>query len=123
MKNLLLFIIVVSIFGLINCETTKNENEQIYGKWQAISWEAAGVETLGEGTTVHFEFKNDDTYTALLGSAEETGIYRLANKHLYTTAKGQIEKMVEIELNSVDTMVMNMNRAGTAEVMTLVKME
>jgi hypothetical protein len=123
MKNLLLFAALLTIFTLSNCETTKNDNEQIYGKWQAISWEAAGVETLGEDAAVTFEFKTDDTYVALLGNAEESGIYRLATNHLYTTAKGQIEKMVEVKLPSADTIIMNMNRSGTAEVMTLVKSE
>jgi hypothetical protein len=123
MKNLLLFATLITVFIVSSCQPAENDNEQIHGKWQAISWEAAGVETLGEDATVSFEFKNDDTYVASSGSSAEAGIYRLETNNLYTTAKDQIEKMVEIKLPSIDTMVMNMNRAGTAEVMTLVKVE
>jgi hypothetical protein len=122
MKNLLFFTALITVFTLSSCEPAENDNEQIHGKWQAISWEVAGVETLGEDATVVFDF-NDDTYVASSGSSEEAGIYRLETNNLYTTAKGQIEKMVAIKLSSIDTMVMDMNRAGTPELMTLVKAE
>jgi hypothetical protein len=121
MKNLLFFAALSTIFTLLSCEPAENDNEQIHGKWQAISWKAIGVETLSDEATVIFEFKNDDTYMASSGNSVEAGIYRLETNNLYTTAKGQIEKMVEIKLPTIDTMIMNMNRAGTAEVMTLVK--
>jgi|AntRauTorckE5430_2_1112549.scaffolds.fasta_scaffold50232_2 hypothetical protein len=123
MKNLLFFTALITVFTLSSCEPAENDNEQIHGKWQAISWEVAGVETLGEDATVVFDFKSDDTYVASSGSSEEAGIYRLETNNLYTTAKGQIEKMVAIKLSSIDTMVMDMNRAGTPELMTLVKAE
>jgi hypothetical protein len=123
MKNLLFFTALITVFTLSSCEPAENDNEQIHGKWQAISWEVAGVETLGEDATVVFDFKSDDTYVASSGSSEEAGIYRLETNNLYTTAKGQIEKMVAIKLPSIDTMVMDMNRAGTPELMTLVKAE
>jgi hypothetical protein len=123
MKNLLFFTVLITVFTLSSCEPAENDNEQIHGKWQAISWEVAGVETLGEDATVVFDFKSDDTYVASSGSSEEAGIYRLETNNLYTTAKGQIEKMVAIKLSSIDTMVMDMNRAGTPELMTLVKAE
>lgn len=121
MKNLLLFTAVLSIFTLFSCESTENNNEQIYGKWQAISWEVDGVENLGEGANVTFVFNEDETYTASSGSSEEAGSYRLTENNLYTTAKGQIQKLVQINLPSTDTMMMNMNRAGTPEMMTLVR--
>ena len=123
MKNLLFFTALITVFTLSSCEPAENDNEQIHGKWQVISWEVAGVETLGEDATVVFDFKSDDTYVASSGSSEEAGIYRLETNNLYTTAKGQIEKMVAIKLSSIDTMVMDMNRAGTPELMTLVKAE
>jgi hypothetical protein len=123
MKNLLFFTALITVFTLSSCEPAENDNEQIHGKWQAISWEVAGVETLGEDATVVFDFKSDDTYVASSGSSEEAGIYRLETNNLYTTAKDQIEKMVAIKLSSIDTMVMDMNRAGTPELMTLVKAE
>jgi hypothetical protein len=123
MENLLFFTALITVFTLSSCEPAENDNEQIHGKWQAISWEVAGVETLGEDATVVFDFKSDDTYVASSGSSEEAGIYRLETNNLYTTAKGQIEKMVAIKLSSIDTMVMDMNRAGTPELMTLVKAE
>ena len=121
MRNQLLFTAFIATLILSSCQPMENNNEDIHGKWQAISWEVAGIENLGEGANVLFEFKVDDNYTASFGSSAESGIYRLERTKLYTTAEGKIEKLVKIELASIDTMKMNMNRQGTAEVMTLVR--
>jgi hypothetical protein len=82
MKNLLFFTALITVFTLSSCEPAENDNEQIHGKWQAISWEVAGVETLGEDATVVFDFKSDDTYVASSGSSEEAVIYRLETNNL-----------------------------------------
>ena len=118
------FVLLVALIAAVSCGETENNNEQIHGNWHAISWTAAGIETLEQGASVTFEFNDDDTYAAKSGATmQEEGIYRLSGTKLYTTAKGQIEKMVEVELSGTDTLMMNMNRSGTAETMILVKSE
>lgn len=117
-------VLLILILTAVSCGETENNNDQIYGNWQAISWTAAGMETLDEGSSVTFQFNDDDTYAAKSGETlQEEGIYRLSGTKLYTTAKGKIEKLVEVELSGTDTLTMNMNRSGTAETMILVKSE
>lgn len=119
LKQTLLFILLIVA---VSCGETENNNSQIYGNWKAISWTSAGMETLDESSNVTFQFNNDETYFAKSGEVtSEEGIYRLTGTKLYTTAKGQIEKMVEAELSGTDTLTMNMNRSGTSETMILVR--
>jgi len=66
-------------------------------------------------------FEADGTYAATFGSQNEAGTWRLEGDKLYTTAGGQVQKMVRLPRLSADTLVMDMNRAGTAETMVLVK--
>lgn len=115
-------LLILSIVAFVGCGEQQNNNEAIHGNWKAISWEASGIETLEEGTNVEFQFNDDDTYAATLGqTTSEKGIYRLDGTKLYTTAEGQIEKMVETELSSSDTLTIFMNRSGTSETMILLK--
>lgn len=122
MKKLLFLSILMA--GFVSCEPGENDNEQIHGIWEAISWTRADAETLDESTIVTFEFKVDDTYEAIANEVtQEAGIYRLEGSNLYTTQTGKAEKMINLELPSLDTMVMNMNRSGTKEMIKLVKTE
>ncbi len=116
-----LIFISVLILGLMSCEPEGNDNLLIHGTWQGVSWKIAGMEQLGENSEMMFVFNADSTYAAGTGTQMENGVYTYKNEKLYTTAEGKIEKMVEVKLPSTDTIVMNMNRGGTAEVITLVK--
>lgn len=121
LKQILLFVLLI---GAVSCGETENNNDQLYGHWQTISWTTAGVETLGDDANIAFQFNDDDTYTLKADEAlQEEGVYRLSGTKLYTTAEGKIEKMVEVQLSGTDTLTMDMNRSGTAETMILVKGE
>jgi len=111
----------VLILGLISCEPEGNDNPLIHGTWNGVSWEISGMEQMDENSEMVFVFNEDSTYTAGTGSQMEKGVYLYKNEKLYTTAEGKIEKMVEVKLPSSDTIIMNMNRVGTAETITLVK--
>lgn len=121
LKQIVLSILIIAT---VSCGETENNNDQIYGNWEAISWTSAGMETLDETSNVTFQFNDDDTYAAKSGeTTQEEGIYRLEGTKLYTTEEGKMQKMVEVKLSSTDTLTMNMNRSGTSETMILVKSE
>ena len=107
-------------FLLFSCGAD-NSHQKIVGKWQGISWKVEGTESNRNASEVHFEFKADKTYTAAFGQQKEEGTFYLDDTKLYTTAKGQAEKNVQIQLTATDTLVMDMNRAGTLEELVLVK--
>ena len=118
-KLLIISFLLISFF-LFAC-SSENANQRIVGQWQGITWNVNGQASDRNASNVHFEFKTDDSYIAAFGAQKEGGSFRLTDNKLYTTAKGQIEKMVQISLVSLDTMVMDMNRAGTVEQLVLVK--
>ena len=117
-KKILLYVVLVFI---LHACSTENNNQRIVGDWEGTSWEVKGKPSGRNASDVLFNFDADDTYTAAFGEQKESGVFRLEGNKLYTTAKGQAEKMVQITLLSVDTLLMDMNRAGTVEQLVLVK--
>lgn len=115
-----LFFLTILTITFLSCGSD-NSNQRIIGKWQGISWHVKGQPSGRDAADVSFEFNADDTYSAAFGQQKETGVFDLTDNKLYTTATGQAKKMVEIHLPTLDTMVMDMNRAGTMEELILVK--
>ena len=117
-KSTLFFAFLIMFFCACSAE---NNNQRIVGTWQGISWKVKGQQSGRNASDVTFEFKPDDSYSASFGTQKEEGTYRLAENKLYTTAKGQAQKMVQVTLLSTDTLIMDMNRVGTLEELILVK--
>lgn len=103
------------------CTDAETDTTPLHGEWQAASWTVNGEPTNRAASGVAFVFNPDRTYTASMGQQSESGSYRLSGDKLYTTADGQIEKMVKITQPHPDTLVMDMNRVGTPEVIRLVR--
>ncbi len=101
--------------------TDPGSDVQITGTWQGISWIVNGETSGRNANQVTFTFEPTGTYTGAFGTQEEAGTYRVEGNKLYTHAEGQAEKMVEVALSGADTLRMNMNRAGTPEVLVLIK--
>jgi len=118
MKNLLLFF---SLAFFISCGNDASDNSQILGNWKGVSWKVDGKESGRDAGQVNFEFMTNGNYSAAFGSQKEKGVFNLKGNKLYTTAEGQVEKMVQVILSGNDTLLMDMNRVGTPEVLTLVR--
>jgi len=113
--------IVFSTLFLFACENSTSENAKIEGKWRGSSWMVNEQTSNRDASEVTFEFMPSGSYSAAFAAQAEAGNYRLEGTKLYTTADGQAEKMVEIDLPNTDTLIMKMNRAGTPETLILVK--
>ncbi|MCI5083093.1 MAG: hypothetical protein MRY78_15440 [Saprospiraceae bacterium] len=107
-------------FLLWSCQTEKDD-AQIIGNWQGVAWAVDGQLSDRDVSSVQFNFETDGTYSAQFGSQLEEGKFRLAGDQLFTTAEGMKEKMVRLSKVTPDTIVMDMNRQGVAEELTLVK--
>ena len=120
MKNLV-FVICVSLF-VIACKLD-DRTPLLIGEWKGISWKVNGAESDRNASAVKFKFNSDKTYSTSFENESEKGSFRLTGDKLYTTGDNKIEKMVKLASLSSDTMVMDMNRAGIAEQMILVKIK
>ena len=120
MKNTFIYLSILIIGILYACANDATAVD-ITGKWQGISWDVKGKTSNRNAAAVNFQFNADGTYEAKMGQQGEKGKYHLTNNQLYSTAEGQIEKMVKINLKSKDTLIMDMNRVGTEEQLILVR--
>lgn len=121
-STVVLFILTALAVSIISCkEKALPPNAAIQGDWKAIAWEVQGVPAAIEGDEVIFTFALPDAYTATFGEQKETGIYRVEQDKLYTTAINQMEKMVGLRHPHPDTLILDMNRQGTQEALILVK--
>lgn len=117
-SNTYLLILIATILFSCVSETTTNN---IAGNWQCVAWKVSGEHSDRNVSAVNFQFHEDNTYQANMGQQSEKGKFKIKNNQLYTTAEGQIEKMVKIKLKSKDTLLMDMNRVGTKEQLILVR--
>lgn len=114
--------IASALFLLLSAAcATDDQKAELIGSWKGESWTVNGQASDRSAEDVRFEFKADDTYTAAYGSQREAGSFRVKDDHLYTTAEDKIEKMVRFSIIHQDTLVMNMNRVGTAEKLALIR--
>ncbi len=115
----------LSLFALLvfasSCAEEVVPNAAVQGEWKAAAWEVQGVPSPMEANEVMFTFSLPSAYTASFGDQMEEGTYRVEGDKLYTTAEGQIEKMVGIRQPHPDTLILDMNRQGTQEALILVK--
>ena len=114
-------IFLLPILLLTACSDTAQTDTDLTGKWQGIAWLINGETSDRDASQVTFEFQAEGTYSAAFGTISEAGDYWMEGTKLYTHATGQAEKMVETTLNGNDTLRINMNRAGTPEVLVLVR--
>ena len=115
--------IVVAILW-VACSSTNSIDEQLLiGQWKGASWDIEGTEKGRNASVVSFEFLTNQTYKAIYGEQTENGVYRVQYGKLYTTENGKAEKNVGIDLLTKDSLVLNMNRVGTIETLTLIKVK
>jgi Lipocalin-like domain len=121
MKNLLF----LSLFTLtlFSCKQDDSMKQKLIGKWQGVSWTVGGKDAGRNPKAVSFEFTDGYTYSTTYEDQGEKGTFRLSGDKLYSTADAgnKIEKMVKIAAINADTFVMDMNRMGDAETLTLIK--
>lgn len=121
MLKISLRLLLLSTIFIFSCQSPGNEADKLIGAWRGVSWTANDQNTGRDATAVRFQFNADGTYTGVFGQQNENGTYRMSGKRLYTNAENQIEKMVETDWKTADTLIFKMNRVGTPEVLTLVR--
>jgi hypothetical protein len=113
--------LLLAVLFLASCGSETAIPEAIYGNWKGVSWSVEGQDTGLDAAAVSFQFTAPTAYTATFGDQQEKGTFKVDGDKLYTTAEGQMQKMVKIIRLTADTLEMEMNRAGTKENLVLKK--
>jgi hypothetical protein len=119
-KNTFFFTQFSILVLLFSC-SDNDMKKQLIGKWQCVEWSVDGDASANKTDDVSFEFQNDGKYTYKNEGIDENGVYKIADKILYTTPQNQTEMGVKIKLLTSDSLIFDMNRGGMAEEMILVK--
>ena len=117
-KNIILCITI--IFFATSCIESGNK-ESIVGDWKGTEWLVNGNPSEYDATKVFFSFSTTGGYTADFGGDKEKGTYVLRDDKLFITDDEQLEVMVLISKLTKDSLVIDMNRSGQPETLTLIK--
>ena len=115
-------LITLTLFALslVACQHAIDE-KKLHGEWKGAQWLIEGQTADYDATSTYFSFQPDGQYTYRYTDLEEKGKYFVSRNELITTPDGGIKMMVKIEKLTSDSLVMNMNRGGTSETLTLVR--
>ena len=120
MKNIK-HLIQVMLCMLLFASCERLDKKLIHGSWQGAEWLIEGKSGDYDATSAQFSFDEKGRYSFNYAGSGESGKYHISNNELFTTPDGGIRMMVKIEKLTADSLVMQMNRGGTAETLTLVK--
>ena len=117
MKPILTFCLTLML--LQGCNSLHDE-ALLHGQWKTQKWIV-----LSSGQKINnkmdFTFNADKTYVVDYGSQDEKGSYYIAGEYLHTKETGATEKSVKIKLLTTDSLIFEMNRAGSLEQVLLLK--
>lgn len=117
-RNLSILLFLLLMFSA--CENNQN-NKQILGKWQGAQWLVENKPGNYDVAATSFEFDSTGNYMFTYKTNVEKGAYKVENNMLFTRPKGEKEMMVFIEKLNGDTLQFKMNRGGTEELLTLLR--
>lgn len=116
--NKLIIIVGLLTLNVLSCKDVE-QGKLIKGKWKCIAWTSNG-QAVNDLANVGFEFK-EGTYEYVNHSLKQKGTYKVEGGNLYSTPENDLEIAVRIEKLTQDTLIFDMNRAGTSETMILVR--
>ena len=120
MKNIKYFFqFVLAMILLTACN--RFDEKLIHGEWTGAEWLVEGQTANYDASSALFTFDDKGKYSFSYAGSGESGKYYINNNELFTTPDGGIKMMVKIEKLTADSLVMQMNRGGTSETLTLVK--
>lgn len=103
------------------CQKANDKNPALLGKWQGAEWLIMDKPSGMDATQVHFEFKEDGTYSAQFGNQNQSGVWRSEKDKLYTQETGKQEILVKLLKYDGVNLDFEMNRGGQKEILKLVK--
>lgn len=110
-----LFILSTALF-LQSCDLLY-PSKKLIGQWECVSWTVEGKPGTYDIGHTNFNFKELDLYEATISGNKEKGAFYVEGDKLLTTAENSVQIATQIEKVTQDTLILNLNRSGTAEQM------
>ncbi len=120
-KNTIFSLLLFALMLFAGCQKANDKNPALFGKWQGTNWLVFDKPSGMDAAKVHFEFKEDGSYTAQFGDQNQTGIWRTEKDKLYTQETSKQEIMVKLLQLDSTSLNFEMNRGGQKETLELVK--
>ena len=114
------YVLILLCIGLTMACSDNKDKASVVGNWDTAEWYVKN-DNAPISQKMNFEFDSTGRYKVDYGSVIEEGDYRVQYSTLYTKEDGQTEKSVVINKLTQDSLVMEMNRAGRAEIIVLVR--
>jgi len=120
MLEFIKLLIICSLLLLASACNSLYDATLLHGNWKVSSWK---VVSSGQAINqkMDFNFNPDESYHIDYGSQKEEGRFYIAGEYLHTKEHQGIEKSVLIQKLTKDSLVLNMNRAGSLEEIVLVR--
>lgn len=115
-----IFLSALAIVFLFSCLDTKDQ-KLLVGKWTGTEWLVNNAPASYNPENASFIFGDDARYSFTYAGSTESGKYFLSNNELFTTPEGGIKMMVKVVKLNDDTLVIDMNRGGQPERLTLLR--
>ena len=114
-------IILLAFFTFLGSCSNSEYYEKISGNWECTSWinKSKGIDKCKNN--VLFTFREDKSYSSLLGNVKDSGYFRIEDDMLHVTPEGKMEIAVKITKLNYDTLEFLMNQAGEEEILTLIR--
>jgi len=114
------YISIICVCLFLSACITSYEEAALHGQWKTTDW---SVVDSGKKISqkMDFTFSADERYEVDYGSQKEVGRYWISGTSLRTIEDGQSEKTVKIKQLTSDSLVLEMNRAGSLEMVVLLK--
>jgi len=115
-----IFFLAFFLIGLSYSCSSVWDSKHLLGEWKVSDWI---VVSSGKAVNqkMDFSFTSDKKYTVDYGQENEKGSYYISGEFLHTKEEGSIEKSVRIIKLNPDSLMFEMNRAGSLERVTLIR--
>jgi hypothetical protein len=114
------FILLSILVCVVSACASSLDASYLPGFWKTVEWKVVSSGQVIDNQ-MDFLFTTNDRYAVDYGSQREKGSFYLAGEYLHTKEDGALEKSVRVTKLTMDSMIFEMNRAGSIEVVTLIK--
>lgn len=121
MATLKKYMWIIPTLLLLSCGANVDK-AGLAGKWKGVSIDYKDKGGIVDASRVYYDFKADGTYVGTDASGDpETGTYKTLLNMLYLQPKGGKERAYELESQTAEELIFNINPGAIPLLLTLKK--